>query len=81
MNMTVRPHGLMQVMDPSGHTEISWDADVAAEVAIARTAFTELTAKGYQAFSVGEEGRKGERLRTFDPEAEKILMIPQLVGG
>lgn len=80
MNMQVSPRR-MQVMDPSGHTEISWNADVEAEVQIARTAFTELTAKGYQAFSVAANGGKGERLRTFDAEAEKILMIPQLVGG
>lgn len=74
--------GMMKVMDPTGHTEITWDSDVPAEVAVAKAAFKELTEnKGYQAFRVGENGQRDERLRTFDPEAEKILMIPQLKGG
>ncbi len=78
----VRPRvGTMKVMDQTGHTEISWNAEVNAEIEVARAAFEELTKKGYQAFSVGENGKQDQRLRTFDPEAEKILMIPQLRGG
>lgn len=74
--------GAMKVMDPTGHTEITWDADVPAEVAVAKAAFKELTEqKGYQAFRVGRNGRQDERMREFDPEAEKVLMIPQLKGG
>lgn len=71
----------MEVMDPTGHTSISWDADVDIEVSIARSAFDEAIKKGYQAFRVRGEDQKGERLTAFDPEAEKILLIPQLKGG
>jgi hypothetical protein len=71
----------MEVMDPTGHTSISWDADVSIEVDIARSAFDEAIKKGYQAFRVRGEDQKGERLHTFDAQAEKILLIPQLKGG
>lgn len=84
MAETIAPtrSGMMQVMDPSGHTEVTWDSDVPAEVEVARAAFRQLTEdKGYQAFRVRNGGERGERMRTFDASAEKILMIPQLVGG
>lgn len=73
--------GVMKVMDQTGHTEVSWNADNAAEVEVARTAFDELTKKGYQAFKVTDRGGQGERMRSFDASAEKILMVPQLKGG
>lgn len=71
----------MEVMDPTGHTSISWDADVEIEVSIARSAFDEAIKKGYQAFEVRGDDQKGARMHTFDPGAEKILLIPQLKGG
>lgn len=71
----------MEVMDPTGHTSISWYADVSTEVEIARAAYNEAVKKGYQAFRVRGEDQKGERMTTFDETAEKILLIPQLKGG
>jgi hypothetical protein len=73
--------GKMHVMDQTGHTTISWDSDVPIEVRMAKESFEKLTKEGYQAFSVGEDDEQGERLRTFDPHAEKIMMVPQLRGG
>jgi hypothetical protein len=33
------------------------------------------------AFRVGEGGRKGEQIRAFDPEAEKLILAPPMAGG
>ncbi len=73
--------GRMQIMDTSGHSEITWDPEKAIEVRIAREAFDKLRAEGYSAFEVGEDGEKGTRMTAFNPEAGKVMMIPQLVGG
>ena len=74
-------HGTMRVLDPSGHSEHSWDADVPAEVEAARAVFSTMTGKGYQAFRVGAGGEKASRMSSFDPEAESMILMPQLSGG
>lgn len=73
--------GTMQVMDITGHTSITWDANKSVEVDVARTTFEKLTREGYSAFEVESGDRQGRRMREFDPKAEKIMMVPQLVGG
>lgn len=72
--------GRLQVMDTKGHTEIAWDSDKPIDVKIAKQAFEIAIREGYNAFRVEGEDR-GERIREFDPKAEKIMMVPQLVGG
>jgi hypothetical protein len=66
----------------AGDTTISWHSDRSDEVDAARATFEKLTAKGYTAFrSGGKEGQKGEKLKTFDPEAERIILVPRIAGG
>lgn len=75
-------HGTMQVMDQTGHTEVTWDSDSADEVRIARETFnTMVKDKKYNAFRVRKGGGQGERISEFDASAEKMLLIPHLVGG
>lgn len=73
--------GTMQVMDRTGHTTVTWDPTKPVEVDVAREAFDSLIGEGYNAFRVEGEDQRGERIRTFDPKAGKIMMVPQLVGG
>lgn len=74
--------GEMAVMDRNaGDLKVIWDPDNEDEVAAARAQFDALTGKGYAAFRVGDRGRKGEQIRTFDPDAEKVILAPQLRGG
>lgn len=75
------PRHQMQVMDPTGHTTTAWDPAVPAEVADARATFERMTAQGYQAFHVGRRGQQAERMTSFDPDAEQMILIPQLKGG
>lgn len=83
MNMHV-----MNVMDHTGHTTVTWDPTNADSVRDARREFDGLIRRGFSAFRmevVAENGvvveEKGARIDTFDLEAGKVMMIPHRVGG
>lgn len=74
--------GIMAEMNDSGDTKILWDKNNQDEVDNARSQFEKLTKeKGFAAFAVKKNGDQGERVRVFDPEAERIILVPQLRGG
>lgn len=73
--------GELAVMDHSGDLKIIWNSDNDVEVTIARRSFDDLRKKGYVGYSVKKDGDKNEVIREFDPEAEKIIMAPPMVGG
>jgi hypothetical protein len=72
---------MMQVLDSSGHTSVEWNPENAEEVAVARATFEQMREKGYRAFRVRPSGQQGERLDSFDPAAEQMILVPQLRGG
>lgn len=74
-------NGEMRVLDHTGDTKIIWDSENRTEVEHARKTFDELAAKGFSAFSVKKDGEKGSRLSKFDPEEEKMILVPALRGG
>jgi len=72
----------MSVMGKEGDTKLIWDRRNADEVDNARRSFDDLRKKGYLAFRVtGKDGEKGEQMTAFDPEAERMIMVPQMKGG
>lgn len=73
--------GLMAIMDASGDTKVIWDRGNDDEIEAARSTFDRLKARGYVAYSVKKDGEKNEILTRFDPNAEKLIMAPQMVGG
>lgn len=75
--------GMMAELNESGDTKIIWSKDNPEEVEVARAAFDRLTKKGkYAAFNVtGKDGEKGGRMYDFNPNAERIILVPQLQGG
>lgn len=74
--------GSLAILGRTGDVKVEWDADVDDEVSIAKKAFQENKKKGYSAFRVhGKDWRKGEQLKEFDPDAERIVMIPAMQGG
>jgi hypothetical protein len=77
----MRLKNVMCELNKEGDTKFMWDADNPAEVEEAQNHFEALIAKGYSAFKVTEKGGKGQRITAFDPELERIIMIPRLVGG
>lgn len=75
-------HGIMHELDKTGDTRVMWDRGNPDEVAAARSQFESLTKKGFIAYRAeGKEGTQGEVIREFDPEAERIILVKQLVGG
>jgi hypothetical protein len=72
----------MAVMGKDGDTKLLWDRRNPDEVENARRSFDDLRKKGYLAFRVtGTDGEKGEQMTAFDPEAERMIMIPAMRGG
>lgn len=72
--------GQMHVMGQRGDTAVAWDETKLDEVEAARATFEGLlTGKGYLAFSV--ESEENKQIRTFDPNAEKIILVPPVAGG
>ena len=74
--------GEMHVLDSSGYTKIMWNRNERDEVRAAREHFNLLRGKHYLAFRAeGSEGRRGTQIDEFDPDIERIIMVPRSVGG
>ncbi len=74
--------GEIAILSGKGDTKIIWDSDNEAEVDNARRTFEDLVdGKKYAAFSVGKKGEKDEKIKKFDPDLEKIILIPPMAGG
>lgn len=69
------------VMDHTGDTRHEFDARDAKALARAEERFRELTGKGFRAVALGKDGGAGQLMKTFDPNVEETLFIPQLQGG
>lgn len=78
--------GVLSYLDPdAGDVRLTWEPGNTTDIADARQAFSDLRGKGYLAYKV-TAGRRGaepqrEQIRTFDPEAEQIVLTPPLRGG
>lgn len=81
--------GTLRVMDQSGDTKLTWNAESIPEITEARKKFNEYMAvmvgkvKKYKAYKVEDiSGKKvGEEITEFDPNIERLVLVPQMVGG
>lgn len=74
--------GVMVILDRTGDTKHIWNRNNPDEVQVMRELFNTMTQeKGLQAWSVTRKGDKDQRISDFDPQAEKIIFAPALVGG
>jgi hypothetical protein len=72
----------MATLDSTGDTKVIWDSENADEVANAKATFDRLTKdRKFSAFRVKKDGAAGERMDSFDKNAEKVILVPQLQGG
>ena len=75
----------LEILDVTGHTTRKWDTANEAEMEVARRLFSDLTTKGYKGFSVkkgaGGNVTESEPRKTFDPDAEKMLLVPPIQAG
>jgi len=69
------------VMNHFGDTRYEFDAADMQAVAQAQERFRELTGSGFRAAALSQDGGPGRLIRSFDPQVERTLFIPQLKGG
>lgn len=74
--------GTMSMLCRSGDEAVTWDKNDPESVAHARQKFLEfLAARKGMAFKLDPTGSKGEKMTDFDPDAERIVLMPLIVGG
>lgn len=74
--------GEMSYISKEGDTKVIWDPDNDDEVQNAKDQFETLIDKGFKAFEVGRKGRKtNDEVTKFDRNLEKLIFVPQAVGG
>lgn len=72
----------LEITDHTGDTKIEWNKNVEAEVEAARETFSRMKENHkYLAYKCRRDGSRGEVIRAFDPDAERIVMVPQTQGG
>lgn len=81
MATTTAEKHVLSAMDRTGDTKVEWAPGNAVEVKTAQKAFERLVAKGYMAYKTTARGARGEQLRAFDPQAERIVLVPPMAGG
>lgn len=77
----VEGQGQLRILDKTGDLKFIWDHENEDEVEAARDTFEQRQKEGFTGFHVKKDGEKGKQMRRFDPKAEKIIMIPRMVGG
>jgi hypothetical protein len=73
--------GQMNIMDRSGHKELTWDTARLSEVMAAKETFDGLMKKGYTAFGSKYKADAKHLVREFDPTLEELVVVPKTVGG
>ncbi len=78
----------MRVLSARGDTVLEWDErklqtgdhEALAAVREAERIFEEQRSRGATAFKV-EPDKPAQRIDTFDPQAEQVVMVPRVAGG
>jgi len=73
--------GEMSILGREGDLKVTWDSEKQVEVDAARRQFEELMKKNYIAFSVKKDGEKNKKISEFNPELEKMILVPMIQGG
>ncbi len=72
----------MKILSRIGDTKYQWDSDNDVEVSAAREVFEKRVKKeNWAAFRESRIGTKGDRIKEFDPEAQRIILVPPISGG
>lgn len=73
--------GVMRIPDQTGHTDHRWDPDDADSVEIAEKMFDDMKKKGYLAYTLDKEGKKGALIASFNKDLAVIHYAKKVVGG
>lgn len=75
-------HNELRELNHTGDTKTIWNPENPDEVQAAKDTWNRLVRdKKYLAYKVDDEGGKGEQVRAFNPQAGRLILTPQLVGG
>lgn len=72
--------GILNILGPEGHTELTWEADRRSTAEVRRR-FDELVRLGYLTFTTDLRTNESELTRTFRPDADRITAMPPIQGG
>jgi hypothetical protein len=70
----------LRILGFGGDTKMSWDRRNETEVSAAKETFERRIKEGWSAFRE-KFGSKGDKIRIFDVEAERIILVPPISGG
>lgn len=73
--------GAINILDESGHRQVTWNTSNTREVAAAQKTFDRLVRHGYAAFGAALKAGPKQSMTAFDPAMEEIVMVPRIVGG
>lgn len=72
---------VLRILDHHGDTTLEWDVKNKASVAEVRKEFNSIMkGAGFMAFRI-DSPTAGEHIKSFDPDAEEILITRPMVGG
>lgn len=70
--------GRMRIMGRRGDSVVEWDQKTADA---AQKKFDEFLTGGGLAFKADKVGGEAEQVKSFDPKAEELILVPQIRGG
>lgn len=74
--------GTMNILSMEGDESVTWDKDDPESVEKARRKFLEfLGERKGMAIRMNKDGEKGDKMTDFDPEAERVILMPLIAGG
>ena len=74
--------GVMAELNENGDTKFMWDKKNKVETKAAKAHFEGLMKKGFAAFTVvGKDAKKGVKITRFNPDAERVILVPPMAGG
>jgi hypothetical protein len=71
----------MNIMDRSGHKQLTWEAEKLDQILTAQETFDDLLKNGYTAFGSKTKTEAKHVMKEFDPTMEEMVMVPKTVGG
>jgi hypothetical protein len=72
----------MNVLNREGDWKLEWDPKNSLEVEQMRKTFDHnVKDKGFAAYRIDARGKQKDQIFSFDPTAERIVLIPPMVGG
>lgn len=70
----------LRILGKGGDMKISWDSRNEKEIAAAKETFEKRIKDGWSAFR-DKRGSKGDKIKIFDVDAERIVLVPPISGG